>query len=114
MQMWGSAVGVGATPEAMVQTLRNIPIATDIVDRINKHCEWIHIILQALAFFAQASREEGLVLQRGQLRYSKDQLRKFHVHILIGYICIHRWRTWQLRKPRENSPIIVWSVSNVA
>ena len=39
MQMWGSAVGVGATPEAMVQTLQRIPIATDIVDRINKHCE---------------------------------------------------------------------------
>ena len=50
MLMWESAVGLRATPEAMVQTLRNIPMATDIVDRINKHCEWIHIILQALAF----------------------------------------------------------------
>ena len=41
MLMWESAVGLRATPEAMVQTLQNIPIATDIVDRINKHCEWI-------------------------------------------------------------------------
>ena len=36
-----TAAGAGATPEAMVQTLQRIPIATDIVDRINKHCEWI-------------------------------------------------------------------------
>jgi len=73
MLMWESAVGLRATPEAMVQTLRKIPIATDIVDRIKEHCEWIHIILQALAFFAQASREEGLVPRRGQPRYSKGQ-----------------------------------------
>ena len=39
MQMWQSAFGMDATPEAMVETLQRIPIAKDIVDRINKHCE---------------------------------------------------------------------------
>ena len=39
MQMWQSAFGMDATPAAMVETLQRIPIAKDIVDRINKHCE---------------------------------------------------------------------------
>ena len=44
MQMWQSAFGMDATPEAMVETLQRIPIAKDIVDRINEHCEWICMI----------------------------------------------------------------------
>ena len=42
MQMWRSHVGEKATPEAMLETLRKMPMARDIVDRINKHCEWIN------------------------------------------------------------------------
>ena len=68
MQMWGSAFGDGATPEAMVKILQKIPIATDIVDRINKHCELMNIIFQAHAFSSQASKEEDWVLQKGQTR----------------------------------------------
>ena len=41
MQMWQSAVGgEAATAEAMVEALHWIPLTQDIVDQINKHCEW--------------------------------------------------------------------------
>ena len=59
MQMWGSAFGDGATPEAMVKILQKIPIATDIVDRINKHCEWINIVFQALPFLHRHPWKRG-------------------------------------------------------
>ena len=59
MLMWGSAVGVGATPEAMVQTLRRIPIATDIVDRINDHCEWIKPYFASNCFFCTDIQGRG-------------------------------------------------------
>ena len=61
MLMWGSAVGVGATPEAMVQTLRRIPIATDIVDRIKDHCEGIKPNFVSNCFFCTGiqGREAG-------------------------------------------------------
>ena len=42
MQMWRSAVGVRATPEAMLETLQRMTMAQDIVDKINKHCEWMN------------------------------------------------------------------------
>ena len=57
MKMWRSAVGVRATPEAMLETLRTMPMARDIVDRINEHCEWINLTFQALAFLHRHPRK---------------------------------------------------------
>ena len=85
---------MAAIPEAMVETLRRIPMTKDILDRINEHCEWINLIFQvskllvdlilfpcvaekeennklifpALTFFAQASKERVWGLQRGHPR----------------------------------------------
>ena len=49
--MWASSVGEdSATPEALVEILRPIPLTQDIVDRINNDCEWIFMVLQGLTF----------------------------------------------------------------
>ena len=110
MKMWASSVGEdSATPEALVEILRPIPLTQDIVDRISNDCEWIFMVLQGLTFLCRHPRERA-----GFRKEAKRRQSGFHknVQIKMTHHGIYRkqQRTRQLRRSRQNSLVIIWII----